>query len=544
MSRVSNQTQGLLEQLYQLQADRSWFGGNRIASQTVALLERIANQREPASTSVIARSLFSPSEDVRKAACRAIHRILDPLPPDELLGLGFAVGYSWGWYISDAWDKLQPADVASLIADPSCRSTLLGFMSFHRNGYVRHEAVRLLTKIHDGSELPFMLIRQNDWVDPISADAHSAVRDRLIDTNLPAFLRCLPLVVHLLKFSRRDHSPVVHRVVEMLLKPENDAFLAEVLRSSNRDVRREVCRLALTVDGKHLPRVVAHGLDSVDAVVRYWCAAKVRHCFPLESVDAMIQRLQQDRSVPVRREGLSLEADAHPERSQSVWQWAMLDLNASIRNLARFHLRAVPGFSVGGFYRDWLAANGPSLAAIHGLGETGDASDLPTLRGFLTSHFPGWRRAAIRGLAALGKEPVAKELVECLRDESPSVVREAGRQLVPLLTSVPSEMLVKVVLQGGTEQARQTALRLIFDKGKWDSIPWLIRVVDHPEESVATQAQSCIEAWFSPPLCNRIFTKPSQLQKKAIEVAVSAKKGSLARLFIEKLEGWLADRWP
>lgn len=544
MLRVSDQTRELLVQLYQLPSVRSWFGGKRVATQTIALVERIAEQGEAASVSEIARCLFSASEDVRKTTCRAIHRLIAPLPPDDLLHLSGVIGWSCGWDISDAWDKLKPSEVASLIADPSCRTSLLGFVSFHRSGYVRHEALRLLSAIHDGSELPFLLIRQNDWVQPISSDAREAVHSRLKDANLPAFIRCLPLVVHLLKFGRHDHSPIVHRVVEMLLKPEMDASLSEVLRSSNRSVRREVCRFGLNLEGVHRPRVVAHGLGSTDAVVRYWCACKVRHCIPLEAIDAMIQRLQQDRYMPVRREGLSLEVDVHPERSQSVWQRALLDSNVSVRDLARFHLQKVPGFDAIGFYRDWLATNGPTFAAIGALGEIGDATDLPTLRGFLTSRLPSWRRAAVRSLASVGKERVAPELVGCLRDESPGVIREAGRKLVPLLNSVPGEMLLKIVLEGNSEQAKQMALLLIFEKGKWDGLPWLIRVADHCDASVATNAQSFIEAWFTPPLCNRVFTRPSPSEKKAIEEAVSTKKESLPRSFLDKLDGWLADRWP
>jgi hypothetical protein len=258
----------------------------------------------------------------------------------------------------------------------------------------------------------------------------------------------------------------------------------------------------------------------------------------------MIRRLQQDRSMPVRREGFSLEAQVHPERSQGVWQRAMLDLNPSIRELARFHLQKVPDFNATAFYRNWLAANRPSLAAICGLGETGDSSDLPTLREFLKSRLPSWRRATVRGLGALGKEQVVLELVGCLRDESSAVIREAGRRLMPLLNSVPGEMLLKVVLDGESEKAKQTALRLIFEKGKWDGLPWLIRAADHPDDAVASNARSFIEAWFSPPLCNRVFTRPSLSEKQAIDAAITANKESLPKLFLEKLIAWLGDRWP
>lgn len=539
--RVSEPTRKLLEQLYQLQSDHSWFGRKSVASQTIALVERIAEQREAACISAIARCLFSASEDVRKSACRAIHRLIAPLLLHDLLHLSEVIAWSWGWYISDAWEQLKPSKVASLVADPSCRTTVLGFVSFHRNGYVRHEAVRLLSTIHDGSELPFLLIRQNDWVQPISTDARLAVRSRVKDENFPDFIRCLPLVIHLLKFSRYDHSPVVHQIIEMLLRPEKETFLSEVLRSPHRDVRREVCRIGLNLEGEHWPRIVAHGLGSPDAVVRYWCACKVRQCLPLEAIDEMIRRLQQDRYMPVRREGLSLEADAHAERSQSVWQRALLDSNASIRDLARFHLQKVPGFDAAGLYREWLATDGPSLAAICGLGETGDASDLPLLRGFLTSRLPNWRRAAVRGLASLGKELVAPELVGCLRDESPGVIREAGRKLAPLLNFVPGEMLFKVVLEGHSNDAKQMALRLLFEKGKWEGLCWLIRAADQGDALIATKAQSFIEGWFTPPLCNRVFTQPSPSERQAIEEVVSAKKRSLPRPFLEKLGGWLRE---
>jgi hypothetical protein len=84
---------------------------------------------------------------------------------------------------------------------------------------------------------------------------------------------------------------------------------------------------------------------------------------------------------------------------------------------------------------------------------------------------------------------------------------------------------------------------LIFEKGKWDGLPWLISAADHSDESVATNAQSFVEAWFSPPLCNRVFTRPSPSEMAAIEAAVSAKRESLPKPFLEKLTGWVADRW-
>jgi HEAT repeat protein len=245
--------------------------------------------------------------------------------------------------------------------------------------------------------------------------------------------------------------------------------------------------------------------------------------------------------MPVRREGFSLEAASNPRKSVDVWKRALLDVSASIRELARFHLQASPGFDAAGFYRRILAGSGPSLASISGLGETGDATDLPRLRGFLEACLPGFRRVAVRGLAALGKENVVPELVHCLRDESPGVIRETGRQLAPFLNNVPTAMLFRVVVEGATETAKQTALRLIYAKGKWESVPWLIRAASDRTESVATSARSLLESWFTPPLCNRVFTRPSPAEWRAVEEAVSSENASLPLPFLDRLKSWLGE---
>lgn len=53
---------------------------------------------------------------------------------------------SWSWFIGYAWQRLTPADVHALITEASTRTSVLGLLTFHHNGYVRHEALRLLTR--------------------------------------------------------------------------------------------------------------------------------------------------------------------------------------------------------------------------------------------------------------------------------------------------------------------------------------------------------------------------------------------------------------
>ena len=190
---------------------------------------------------------------------------------------------------------LTPADVHGLITEEPTRTSVLGLLSFHRNGYVRHEAVRLLAQSHDASELPYLLIRQNDWVEPIRADARRAVQARLDEGHLSDFVTNLSLVIHLLAFQRQDHGDVVRRVIGMLVQPQHDKLLTRAIRSPAPMVRRGVVRLALDSEGEHRPRVVELALSSTDGVIRLWGSRHVRPCFSGKALEGILGSLRRDR---------------------------------------------------------------------------------------------------------------------------------------------------------------------------------------------------------------------------------------------------------
>jgi hypothetical protein len=229
-----------------------------------------------------------------------------------LLHLSGVVGWSWGWYISNAWDNLTPKGISALLVDLESQAAVLGLLSFHRIGYVRQEAVRLLARETTGDELRYLLIRQNDWVSVIADEAQTAVNRRLVPTYLPNFVRSLPLVVHLLAFRRHDLSRVVRTVVEMLVQPQHDAMLGEIITASDPSVRRQVVRVALEMAGEHHARVIHHGLfvcgrhHSVDLFDPSWPVLVRRgtasndDAAPAGSVHA-----SASRGLPGRRRGQS-----------------------------------------------------------------------------------------------------------------------------------------------------------------------------------------------------------------------------------------------
>ena len=151
--------------------------------------------------------------------------------------------------------------------------------------------------------------------------------------------------------------------------------------------------------------------------------------------------------MPVRREALIIQADTSPDSGRGVWRQALLDGNASIRELARFHLGKMGEIDWPELYRRALVENPQSLAALSGLGETGDRSDLFAIRGCLDSPLPSGRRAAVRAFAKVGGESALPDLLRYLQDDSPAVIREVRKHLEASPSSLDGEWLCRVAME-------------------------------------------------------------------------------------------------
>jgi HEAT repeat protein len=245
--------------------------------------------------------------------------------------------------------------------------------------------------------------------------------------------------------------------------------------------------------------------------------------------------------MPVRREALTIQDDTSLDSGREVWRQALLDGNTSIRELARLRLGRLGELDWPEVYRRALIEHPQSSAALSGLGETGDRSDLSTIRVCLDSPLASRRRAAVRAFAKVGGESALADLQKCLLDDSPAVIREVRKHLEASPSSLDGEWLCRVAIEDHRHYVRATALRLINATGKWRSLPWLVRASIQPHRSTAEIAQGLVEAWFTPPGCNRVFTSPSCHERQASIEALDNSRREMDEPFLRKLDSWLKD---
>jgi HEAT repeat protein len=504
-----------------------------------AVLAELGRHPEPAVVPHLLWFVFGGSGVVARAAAEALDSAVAAASALDLLQLDDACRrvdsdvLPW----ARGWAKLTPADVARFEGLGDAEVSVVGVASFHRSGYVRAAAVARLDTLAGGRELPFLLIRRNDWVDSVADRARAAVERRLGPQYAPALVDALPILLRLAVSTRREHGDLLDRVYALLRAPEQREALARGLEAPDRATRRASFRLAQESAGEELAAVLQRALRDPDPTIRLRGVADARRRLNEAELVALVAAALADPFPPVRREGLVAAAERLPGSVDGWLRTGLLDRSRVVREAARFYLRRLGSLTnFVDFYRERLQRGAPARElpiVVAGLGETGTRGDAELLVPYLTHDRAAARRDAVRALAALDLESQLPRLVEMLWDESPGVTHAVRDALAPQAGRIGSQPLARTFRTAPRVHSRLDALSLAAGLGKWESLPLLIEATADTDERVRAVARERLDAWMAKQ--NRNFAEPTPSQLGAILAALDAHAGTVDSRLIEEL---------
>ena len=172
-----------------------------------AVLQRIADAAARAdlrATVELLPFLPPPTSPYGEVAARAVESIVRAASPEDVAA--FDAWYrertcsgsprpSWenmGMGPLEIWARLHPTTVA--------------LATCHRSGFVREKAVEALAECRDGMELPFLLVRLNDWVPRVRFVAGKTVRARLSPDYAAHWVRCHGVLGRVQRGRRSAHD--------------------------------------------------------------------------------------------------------------------------------------------------------------------------------------------------------------------------------------------------------------------------------------------------------------------------------------------------
>jgi HEAT repeat protein len=535
MGPISPETQTLIDQLNQRRSFWETLTGSR---DDEGLLSEIGDSNEPAAITGILPFALSAKRDIAKAAAVAVHKLTRSITSSELAWLDSAVRKLSPYWGSDfyAWHKMSPDQLGLLERFAETSVSLLGMASFHRSGHVRQAAIERLDLISTGVELPYIVLRLNDWVSNVRDVAYTATRSRLKPEYAPSLIANLALVSRLEAASRADHQDLTRAINELLQSDACRTALLESLKSEDRFIRRASFRVAFS-SSINLPELARWALIDRDTVVRLWAAQKVASTLTGKTLEQLLELMKRDRFMPVRREALRCYARQGVERAPEELISALLDTNASMREEARYHLQKIATMDVAAFYRETvarvrsprvskgnaalpsIAANTDLYSAICGLGETGSETDVHLIVSYASDAVAKIREAAVKALARLNAKAHVELFLTALTDEGPRVSRQALKALAGMTGALSGEQVWAIFAAAPRGHVKRNALSLLERLPKWDSIFYLLRAIRDGDEAVAVMSRFGIQRWLA--RFNRTFNLPSSDQIAKVKAALA-----------------------
>lgn len=493
-----------------------------IESDYKAIFAEIAEANEPAAIVDLLPFVLASKADVALAASDAVHRLLRVVPAKDLGWLesnvrarvAYSAGVIYDWY------RLSPSQLTLLERFGDRSVQILGLASFHHNGYVREAAINRLALSETGAELPFLLLRLNDWVANVRDAAYKAIHSRLKPEYCRKFIDNFALLSRVAKAGRADHTEIIQAINELLKSDQCRTVLLESLKSSDRFIRRACFRFALDSSNSDLQQVVSAALDDDDTVVRYWGAQKISSISDGAVNEHLLARMKRDRFMPVRREALRIAVKQNSPHLVEELHTTLLEPHKSMREEARYQLTHIQPTDVAAFYRLQLArAEGSNLyAVISGLGETGRAEDDSLIVPYTSHPSSKIRRATIKALAALRPEAHLEIFMSALEDYVPNVSRQAMKSLSGKTASLSAARVWDIFNSTAHVHVKRNALSLLGRFAKWESIAYLVRAVCDADEVVVELSRLAIRRWLIQ--FNRSFTAPAPEQLARLKDAL------------------------
>jgi HEAT repeat protein len=468
---------------------------------------------------VAARALLEEVRYPEAVNGDAVAALCARLGPDDLPWVDEAVRAAWrAWGVH----TLDPAF-------PALRSV-------HPDGFVREEAVRQLARSEDGSEVPWLLLRVNDWVAQVRDAAREAVSARVRDEYAAHFARNFLLVDRLAIARRGDHAPLMEAIRELLATPFARPAVLDPMRKGSRQTGRAIFRFLLErVPADGFRSALDAGLGSDDAVVRAWAARAIPRIVPAGEARPILRRLTADSSPLVRRETLDAILHSFPDEGPHV-EPLLLDRSASVRERARFLLRD-RGIDYEDLYRRAIdtAATPRHLAiAIGALAEVGTPGDAAIVASHLSNAGANVRRAAVKGVIRLGGEGFAVRVAGMLEDPSPAVSGAARRALRPHAAAVGMERLWSIFESSPAQHVRLNALHVMSTLPKWQRILCFVRAAKIADQAVASMARHYAGEWNRH--YNRGHAVPSARELGELTAAVAASRAALGERIATEIE--------
>lgn len=372
-------------------------------------------------------------------------------------------------------DNMFPCIMRIKNEDEKRAVLILGCMS--ANGYLRQKCLRELVYYKDS--FPFLLLRLNDWVKEVRADAFDLSLQRMQQAQAGELLLALPVIEKLRESYRKedeDFEKISESFYLRLMESirgmsfcEIDCFDQTVRNAFYRLINNyaiyekdRLLELLKITKGNFESRMVIH------ALVKYY-----------DMSEQDFQHYLKNKNGIIRRYAIEKWTAKH-----GIWNGAeqyLLDRSKSVRLNVQYLIQKYTDMDVVHYYMDQLNKEKFKIA-IDGLGETGDKETVTLLLPYLEDSDWIVQRKALRAIGSLLKEEGEEYYLQFLYSKNHALAKTAYQQCYKWDVVIDIETLMDMYEHSEDEQKKCYYLLLLRKCPFWDCVAIYLKLYGRVSE--------------------------------------------------------------
>lgn len=388
------------------------------------------------------------------------------------------------------------------------------------SGYEREAAIHALRSHRDGSAIPCLLVRVNDWVPAVRDVALLALKDFLADEFAADWIAALDSLTALQRARRTNHDSLLSAVAALLVKPQHLSAVLDAASRGSHAIRRYAfdlqCNQTLEVE----PRIqLLVGAVSGDDLL---IARKALACAKGEMSDRVAHAACQSRLSEMRVAGLRRLLGASPEPTSELAREHCLDRSGGVRAVALYALRSrqeeplVLELTLRRL-NDMNSSPRSRAVALQVLGDLCPVRSRSYCEEAVRSASATLRRIGYSQLLATASEDEKEPLIlSALADKSSRVQRVAVESVRRGTLPPAVDAVLNIALRHGTESAFYRATSMFRYYSYWTRLIALLRGID--EQTLPSGRAVWLQALAQWEMDGtRNFVTPSSAQQQEIE---------------------------
>ncbi len=403
MDRPFDISQGNRELLLDLEKEQSKLSRRfqrTVSSAEENILRRIEGSDELMLVVPLANYLSGKGRLIPQVK-RIITRFLTGRDINQLKKLDELCRYASDYQGSYCWDEVTP----DIVKEYSNDTHILGLFSFNGNGWVRQAAVEQLRKVDDEDVIPYLLLRVNDWVDPIQRLASSAIRSKLSPRYIDIFISHLKLIGGFSGKNRVNLLPLREAIAKAIIDREDKLEVA--LSTGDFRLRRSIYKLIWSTPSLGKESLVKNALKDADSFIRLQAAKYLLAHNDKDLINQFLHELIIDKWYALRLIALKVTIDNDNAKTEGILIKLVVDRSRTVRETARYYLikrKLVSDKSE--FVPLYVEAinSGDIVSGLMGLAECGSSVDIAHAQPYLDDERPKVACSALIAFTTLSED--------------------------------------------------------------------------------------------------------------------------------------------